>query len=85
MQNLLGGIFGLKCLWADDIAYAERCGDDGEAGYLLFCQFIIVKIGVTWGSLNTFIVYPLKFAPVQAKIRAKGATVYHLSIRSRTR
>ena len=74
--NLPGSFFCLKCLWADDVGYAECCGNKGATRYLFLLSFCHCEMDSI--DLNTFMVYPLKFAPVHAKISANGATVYLL-------
>ena len=73
--DALWGVPCLESLWPDNVGDTECRGNEGASCHLSWYQYWSFHRFMMDG--DTFIVYPLKFAPVQAKINANGATVCH--------
>ena len=73
--DALRGVPCLESLWPDNVGDTECRGNEGASCHLSWYQYWSFHRFMMDG--DTFIVYPLKFAPVQAKINANGATVCH--------
>jgi hypothetical protein len=70
--SIPGSVFSLECLRTDDVGDAECSRYNCRARNLFMSDKQVVR---KEEYCNTFIVYPLKLAPVQAYIIPSGATV----------